>query len=80
MKSMEQELREIYKKLERQMNLEIAKFSNIQRKGYMGENVVMLDFTPQNFENAKSVAEEIGKNPQIRVTVYEAKRRVAMIF
>lgn len=80
MKTMQQEMREWADKLKKAMNLEIAKFANIKRKGYMGENVVMLDFDKSDFEAAKAVANKIKDNADFRVTIYDKVNRVAMIF
>ena len=80
MKTMQQEMREFAQKLEKAQNEEIAKFANIGKKFYMGDNVVILDFSSENFPNAILVSEEIAKNPQIMVKAHIDKRRISLIF
>lgn len=80
MKTMQEEMKKWAKELEIAMNLEIAKFANIRRKGYMGENVVMLDFNKSDFEAAKVVANEISNKPNFRTTIYNSTNRIVMIF
>lgn len=79
MNAMELELQKMQEELEATQNEVIAKFPTYKQKGYMGCNIVMIDFSPSNFKEAQTVTESLDQS-NMRVNIYPAKNRVAIIF
>lgn len=79
MNTMELEMQKMQEELEVIQNEVIAKFPVYKQKGYMGCNIVMMDFTNANFKEAQIVAESLDQST-MRVNIYPAKNRVAIIF
>ena len=61
------------------MDNTIAKFPTYKNKGYMGNNIVMMDFSKENYATATKVASALDTT-QMRVNTYPAKNRIAIIF
>jgi hypothetical protein len=55
MNTFEQDMAESYKKLEKNMDY-IASLFNFKKKGYMGENIMILDFNKKEFAEAQATA------------------------
>ena len=55
MNSFEQDMKAAYEKLEKNMDT-IASLFNFKRKGYMGENIMILDFNKKEFIEAQATA------------------------
>ena len=55
MNTFEQDMAESYKKLENNMDY-IASLFSYKRKGYMGENIMILDFNKKEFIKAQATA------------------------
>ena len=74
MNTFEQDMAEAYKKLENDM-ASVASLFNFKRKGYMGENIMLLDFNSQEFMQAQKTIEEyltaIDSDNDIMPTVYK---------
>jgi hypothetical protein len=75
----EKQMKELSYQLEKHQNEVIAKFPAYKQKGYMGENIVLMDFTPSNFKEAQVVANSLNE-PNIRINIYQNKNRIALIF
>jgi len=55
MNTFEQDMAESYKKLENNMET-IASLFNFKKRGYMGENIMILDFNKKEFIKAQAIA------------------------
>ena len=79
MANMAQDFAELMKQQEKFMNDTIAQLPAPKRKGYMGNNIVLLDYTPQTYSTAVAATESMDTS-NIRITTYPAKNRIAIIF
>jgi hypothetical protein len=77
--TMEQQMADYRKRLETARNETIALFPTAKSKGYMGENIVILDFNKSDWATAFAVSESMDKT-DIRVTTFPAKNRIAITF
>ena len=90
MNKFEQDMKEHYEKLEKDMN-SVASLFNYKKKGYLGENIMLLDFggSKQFDEAAATVAafdkpNEHGwtnyKGIDFRLVAYSKNKRIALTF
>ena len=61
------------------MDNTIAKFPTYKNKGYMGNNIVILDYSKETFAIALSATEKLDST-QMRITSFPAKNRISIIF
>lgn len=76
---MAQDFAELMKQQEKFMNDTIAQLPAPKSKGYMGNNIVILDYTKETFSTAVTATEKLDSN-QMRVTTFPAKNRISIIF
>ena len=74
-----QDFAELMKQQELFMNDTIAQLPTPKRKGYMGNNIVLLDYTPQTYSAAVAATESMDTS-NITITTYPTKSRIAMVF
>lgn len=79
MRSMEQDFAELMKKQEKFMNDTIAQLPAPKSKGYMGNNIVILDYTPQTYSAAVAATEALDST-SMRISTFPAKMRISIIF
>ena len=79
MANMAQDFAELMKQQEQFMNDTIAQLPTPKKKGYMGNNIVILDYTIQTYSAAVAATESMDTQ-QIRITTYPTKNRIAIIF
>lgn len=77
--TMEQQMADYRKRLETAQNGTIALFPAFKSKGYMGENILILDFNKSDWATAFAVSESMDKT-DITVKTYPAKNRIAITF
>ena len=74
MNTFEQDMAESYKKLENDM-ASVASLFSYKRKGYMGENIMLLDFNSQEFMQAQETISKyftaIDNDNDIMPSVYK---------
>ena len=79
MGTMAQDFAELMKKQEQFMNDTIAQLPTPKNKGYMGNNIVILDYSKETFATALSATEKLDST-QMRITSFPAKNRISIIF
>jgi hypothetical protein len=91
MNTFEQDMAESYKKLEKNMDY-IASLFNFKKKGYMGENIMILDFDKKEFIKAQATASTWLSNMsrhhgwtnhegiEFRPVLYSKNNRIAFTF
>ena len=86
MNNFEQEMKEAYEKLEQDMNKIASLFTNVKRKGYLGENIMLLDFSKKDFNN-QNVSFETNENGwstyegiNFRMVTSKYSNRIALTF
>ena len=79
MGTMAQDFAELMKKQEQFMNDTIAQLPAPKNKGYMGNNIVILDYSKETFATALSATEKLDSK-QMRITSFPAKHRISIIF
>jgi len=79
MANMAQDFAELMKQQEQFMNDTIAQLPAPKRKGYMGNNIVLLDYTPQTYSAAVTATEGLDST-NMTITTYPTKNRIAIIF
>ena len=79
MANMAQDFAELMKQQEQFMNDTIAQLPAPKSKGYMGNNIVILDYTKQTYSAAVAATESMDTS-NIRITTYPTKNRIAIIF
>ena len=76
---MAQDFAELMKKQEQFMNDTIAQLPAPKSKGYMGNNIVILDYTKETFSTALTATEKLNSD-LMRITSFPAKNRISIIF
>jgi len=91
MNTFEQDMAEAYKQLENNKQT-IASLFNFKSKGYIGENIMILDFNKKEFIEAKAIAATWSSNMsrhngwtnhegiEFRPVFYSNKQRIAFTF
>ena len=89
MNTFEQDMAEAYKQLENNMET-IASLFNFKSKGYMGENIMILDFNTQEFMQAQAIASRWlptgyhgwtnHEGIEFRPVLYSKNNRIAFTF
>ena len=90
MNTFEQDMAESYKKLENNMET-IASLFNFKKKGYMGENIMILDFNKKEFTEAQATASTFDtindvsgwtahEGIEFRPVLYSKNNRIAFTF
>ena len=77
--TMEQSFAELMAKQEKFMNDTISKLPTPKKKSYIGDNIVLLDYTPQTYSAAVTTIEALGATELI-INMYHGKRRIAIVF
>jgi hypothetical protein len=81
MTTMAQQMAEYSKALEAAQNEMVSKFPKFAKKFNMAENIVIMDFSKENFVEALKVANEISENNNsVRVSNFSNKNRISIIF
>jgi hypothetical protein len=85
----EQEMKEHYAKLEQNMKT-VESLFNFKKKGYLGENVMLLDFSPKAFDEAAATVAAFDKpndngwtnykGIDFRLVAYPKNNRIALTF
>ena len=89
MNKFEQDMKEAYEELEKNMNT-VASLFNYKRKGYMGENIMVLDFNPKKFDEAAATVAAFDKPNEhgwtnykgidVQIKAYPKNNRISLIF
>jgi hypothetical protein len=86
----EQQMEESYKKLENHMSIIAAYFPHYRSKGFLAENIMLLDFLSRDFNDALSITKTFGaqnengwityKGIEFRMVTYPKTNRIAFTF
>ena len=89
MNTFEQDMAEAYKQLENNMET-IASLFNFKSKGYMGENIMILDFNKKEFIEAEAIVATFKptndngwvnhEGADFRPMLYSKNNRIAFTF
>ena len=95
MNTFEQDMKEAYKKLENDMQ-GVANMFNYKNKGYMAENIMLMDFNKEAFNEALAIIDKYFKvinadhksysfdtgvwETELRITTYPKNNRISFIF
>jgi hypothetical protein len=86
----EQDMKAAYEQLEKNMET-IASLFNFKKKGYMGENIMILDFNKKEFTKAQATASTFDtindvsgwtnhEGIEFRPVLYSKNNRIAFTF
>ena len=86
----EQQMKEAYKKLENDMSIIAAYFPQTKRKGFLADNIMLLDFNSNHFADALNITKTFGKQNEhgwitykgieFRMVTYPKTNRIAFTF
>lgn len=77
--TMAQSFAELMAKQEQFMNDTIAQLPVPKKKSYIGNNIVILDYTPQTYSTAVNATESLDAT-QFTITCFPTKNRISIIF
>ena len=77
MNTFEQDMKAAYEKLEKDMDYIASLFPGAWKKGYMGENIMLLDFAKKDFNEA---IETTKKFEEINDRGWNKNNRIAFTF
>jgi ribosome recycling factor len=77
--TMEQSFAELMATQMKLMNKTISKLPTPKKKSYIGDNIVLLDYTPQTYSAAITAIEALGATKLI-INMYHSKHRIAIVF